>query len=107
MAPGHRVDVGDLPAEVREPPGRGAHAASAETDWRNTLDHELAQALLRGERGVGERLEREFERTLILRALAHTGGHRMEAAQLLGWGRNTLTRKIQDLGLDPELRRSS
>ncbi|HET7097199.1 MAG TPA: nitrogen regulation protein NR(I) [Casimicrobiaceae bacterium] len=105
MAPGHRVDVGDLPAEVREP-GRAAQPMTAEVDWRDTLDHELAQALGRGERGVGDRLEREFERTLILRALAHTGGHRMEAAQLLGWGRNTLTRKIQELGLDPELRTS-
>ena len=34
-----------------------------------------------------------------LRALAHTGGHRMEAAVWLGWGRNTLTRKIQELGI--------
>ena len=107
MAPGHRVDVGDLPAEVREPPGHGTPLATAEADWRNTLDHELAQALVRGERGVGDRLEREFERTLILRALAHTGGHRMEAAQLLGWGRNTLTRKIQELGLDQELRKGA
>ena len=36
-------------------------------------------------------------------ALAHTGGHRMEAAQRLGWGRNTLTRKIQELGLEAEI----
>ena len=63
--------------------------------------------MARGERGVGDRLEREFERTLILRALAHTGGHRMEAAQWLGWGRNTLTRKIQELGLDAELRKGA
>jgi two-component system nitrogen regulation response regulator GlnG len=49
---------------------------------------------------VADRLEKEFERTLIVRALAHTGGHRMEAAQWLGWGRNTLTRKIQELKLD-------
>ena len=99
MAPGHRVDLVDLPAEVREPAAHDAEAASAEVDWRHTLDHELAQSLSRGERGVGDRLERDFEKTLILRALAHTGGHRMEAAQLLGWGRNTLTRKIQELGI--------
>ena len=49
--------------------------------------------------------QRIFEKTLILRALAHTGGHRTEAAQWLGWGRNTLTRKIQELGLEPELRK--
>jgi two-component system nitrogen regulation response regulator GlnG len=107
MAPGQRIDVGDLPAEVREPAGGGVEAGIGDADWRNTLDRELAQALARGERGVGDRLEREFERTLILRALAHTGGHRMEAAQWLGWGRNTLTRKIQDLGLEPELRKGA
>ena len=43
-----------------------------------------------------------FEKALIMRALAHTGGRRIEAAQLLGLGRNTLTRKIQELGLDTD-----
>ena len=104
MAPGQRIEVADLPAEVREP-AAGAAAEAGGPDWRGALDRELAQALARGEHGVGDRLEREFERTLILRALAHTGGHRMEAAQWLGWGRNTLTRKIQELGLEPDLRR--
>jgi two-component system nitrogen regulation response regulator GlnG len=45
-------------------------------------------------------LTQEFEATLIRRALAATGGRRIEAAQLLGIGRNTITRKIQELGLD-------
>ena len=99
MAPGQRVEIPDLPPEVREAPV--ADAASGEPDWHAALDRELAQALARGEKDVGGRLEREFERTLILRALTHTGGHRMEAAQRLGWGRNTLTRRIQELKLDP------
>jgi two-component system nitrogen regulation response regulator GlnG len=99
MAPGQNIDVADLPPEVRGAPGSGA--ADAETSWQQALDRELALALSRGERAVGDRLEKEFERTLILRALAHTGGHRMEAAQWLGWGRNTLTRKIQELKLEP------
>jgi two-component system nitrogen regulation response regulator GlnG len=99
MAPGARIDVGDLPPELR-----ASMEASSEADgnWQQALDLALAQALARGERAVGERLEREFEKTLILRALQHTGGHRMEAAQWLGWGRNTLTRKIQELKLDPK-----
>jgi len=100
MAPGQRIDVPDLPPEVRATPG--AEGGASESNWQQALDRELAQALARGERAVGERLEKEFERTLILRALAHTGGHRMEAAQWLGWGRNTLTRKIQELKLDPD-----
>ena len=65
----------------------------------------MTQALARGEQGVGDRLLREFKRTLILRSLVHTGGHRLEAAQRLGWGRNTLTRKIHELGLERELRK--
>ena len=96
MGPGQRIEAADLPSELRT----GGRAADEESNWQQALDRELASALARGERAVGDRLEKEFERTLILRALAHTAGHRMEAAQWLGWGRNTLTRKIQELKLD-------
>jgi two-component system nitrogen regulation response regulator GlnG len=106
MAPGQRIDVADLPAELREVPAAPAGADAGRDDWRTALDRELTAALARGEQGVGDRLLREFKRTLILRSLSHTGGHRIEAAQRLGWGRNTLTRKIQELGLEPELRKS-
>jgi len=99
MAPSARIDVGDLPVELRSAQEEGTQA---ESNWQQVLDRALAQALARGERAVGARLEKEFEKTLILRALQHTGGHRMEAAQWLGWGRNTLTRKIQELKLDPD-----
>jgi two-component system nitrogen regulation response regulator GlnG len=104
MAPGQHIEVADLPPEVRQSPA--AASGLAESDWRHALDRELSQALARGERNVGDRLEHEFEKTLIRRALAHTGGHRMEAAAWLGWGRNTLTRKIQELGMDAELRKT-
>ena len=50
--------------------------------------------------GIIDELTNQFERALIQKALAHTGGRRIEAATLLGWGRNTLTRKIQELGMD-------
>jgi two-component system nitrogen regulation response regulator GlnG len=102
MGPGQRIEVADLPPEVREISGA---SGVVDAGWQHALDRELAQALVRGERNVGDRLEREFEKTLIRRALAHTGGHRMEAAAWLGWGRNTLTRKIQELGLETELRK--
>jgi two-component system nitrogen regulation response regulator GlnG len=49
-----------------------------------------------------DELARRFEKALIVRALAHTGGRRIEASQLLGLGRNTLTRKIQELGIDAD-----
>ncbi len=103
MAPGQRVDVADLPPEVLDAPADAG--APGDIGWQQSLDRELAQALARGERNVGDRLEQEFEKTLIRRALMHTGGHRMEAAAWLGWGRNTLTRKIQELGLEPELKK--
>jgi two-component system, NtrC family, nitrogen regulation response regulator GlnG len=103
MAPGQRIDMADLPPELRAT--QVDEAGDDETGWHAALDAELAHALSRGERAVGDRLQHEFERTLIRRALAHTGGHRMEAAAWLGWGRNTLTRKIQELGLEQELRK--
>jgi two-component system nitrogen regulation response regulator GlnG len=105
MAPGQRVEVADLPPEVRAT--GGAERTDEDGGWLAALDRELAQALTRGEPAIGDRLEQEFERTLIRRALAHTGGHRMEAARRLGWGRNTLTRKIQELGMEAELRKGA
>ena len=95
MAPGQNVEVADLPSELKSEPG-----LEAQTDWRSALDSLAAQSLSRGERGIMEALTQDFERTLILRALQHTGGRRIEAAQLLGLGRNTLTRKIQELGIE-------
>jgi two-component system nitrogen regulation response regulator GlnG len=56
--------------------------------------------LARGELAIMENLATRFEKTLISRALAHTGGRRIEAANLLGIGRNTITRKIAELGLE-------
>ena len=95
MAPGVNVDVADLPAEIRERAGR-----SNNENWINALEREAESALKRGERRIMDDMTRSFEKALILKALAHTGGRRIEAANLLGLGRNTLTRKIQELGLD-------
>ncbi|HEX4780866.1 MAG TPA: nitrogen regulation protein NR(I), partial [Usitatibacter sp.] len=96
MAPGQVVDVKDLPPEVRTDPS----AAAAETDWRRMLEREVASRLTRGESGISAALTREFETALIVKALQHTGGRRIEAAGLLGIGRNTLTRKVQELKID-------
>jgi two-component system nitrogen regulation response regulator GlnG len=64
------------------------------------LAQHAALALQRGDERIMETLTAQFERTLISQALHHTGGRRIEAATLLGIGRNTLTRKVQELGLD-------
>jgi len=98
MAPGQVVDVKDLPPEVRG--DAQSSAASSESDWRRALEREVTARLARGESGVADPLTRDFETALIVKALAHTGGRRIEAATLLGIGRNTLTRKIQELKID-------
>ena len=98
MAPGQTVEIADLPPDLRSAQTPGGSGASAD-DWLTQLDRHADESLLRGERGIIDRLSRDFERTLILRALQHTGGRRVEAAQLLGLGRNTLTRKVQELGI--------
>ncbi len=98
MAPGVIVDVKGLPPEL--------HDEDKETrwdDWIKALERETESRLKRGESAILDDLNRKFERALILRALAHTGGRRIEASQLLGMGRNTLTRKIQELGLEEDV----
>ncbi|PZP58988.1 MAG: nitrogen regulation protein NR(I) [Azospira oryzae] len=95
MAPGQNVDVADLPPEFRR-----ESAPSREASWIAALESEVENALNRGQSGLMDDFGRQFEKALILKALQHTGGRRIEAAHLLGLGRNTLTRKIHELGLD-------
>ena len=96
MAPGQVIDLADLPAEFRDQPA----LLATEADWLAALEGEVERRLARGETGILDALERQFERSLIVKALARTGGRRIEAATLLGMGRNTITRKIQDLGIE-------
>jgi two-component system nitrogen regulation response regulator GlnG len=102
MAPAQAVDLGDLPPELR-----AADAAGGEAQWTAALRHAAELALARGESQIMDALTREFERTLIAKALEHTGGRRIEAATLLGIGRNTITRKIAELGIEEKTARSA
>ncbi|HSN38645.1 MAG TPA: nitrogen regulation protein NR(I) [Burkholderiales bacterium] len=95
MAPSVSIEIKDLPPEFRV-----SAAAPAAQDWVSALEREAEALLNRGESGIMDELARRFEKALIVKALAHTGGRRIEASQLLGLGRNTLTRKIQELGID-------
>ncbi len=70
------------------------------TDWESALQAEALTLLASGRTDVWEELSRRFESRLILSALSNTRGRRIEAAQKLGIGRNTITRKIQELGLE-------
>jgi two-component system nitrogen regulation response regulator GlnG len=96
MAPGKNVGLADLPPELKESSAKTASANS----WQDALSQEVADALNRGETGILEATTKDFERVMIVKALQHTDGRRIEAATLLGMGRNTLTRKIQVLGID-------
>jgi two-component system nitrogen regulation response regulator GlnG len=96
MAPGQNVDVADLPPELKEESAKPASGGS----WQESLAKEVMDALNRGETNILDTKTKEFERTMITKALQHTDGRRIEAANQLGMGRNTLTRKIQELGID-------
>jgi len=69
-------------------------------NWERDLAVDAASLLASGRTDVWDTLTRRFESRLILAALAATRGRRIEAAQRLGIGRNTITRKIQELGLE-------
>jgi two-component system nitrogen regulation response regulator GlnG len=74
--------------------------AAADTSWEQSLEREALQLLGEGRNDVWDVLSRRFESRLILTALSTTRGRRIEAAQRLGIGRNTITRKIQELGIE-------
>ncbi|WP_085316269.1 nitrogen regulation protein NR(I) [Derxia lacustris] len=127
MAPGQVIEVKDLPPEVRDilgaapasaeslpaPIEANGFAAAAPTvasapaavapdveDWVRSLEREAARLLAARSPEVMEQLTRKFEAAVIRTALHFTHGRRIEAAQKLGIGRNTITRKVQDLGLE-------
>ncbi len=95
MAPAAQIEIDDLPPEIRN-----EAAPAADQDWIAALEREAGARLARGEKRIMEELTNQFEKALILKALAQTGGRRIEASILLGIGRNTLTRKVQELGID-------
>lgn len=130
MAPSQVVQVNDLPADLRQvemhgtqqveesiqPTRINAADASSEqeqlalngsTRWQDLLRQEVARALSTAEspdapEGRMNQWSREFEAAVLGIALKHTRGRRMEAAQLLGIGRNTMTRKIAELRLEDD-----
>jgi len=95
MAPGLNVDISDLPKEVFAPTIEDDSA-----NWQMGLSKVVRQQLNLGKDGILNDLAPVFEKVLLDEALKHTGGHRQNAAKRLGWGRNTLTRKLKELGID-------
>ncbi len=100
MASGREIHPDDLPPELRE----ATSQAPSGDDWQQALRAWARAELAAGRRDLLEEALPAFETVMIHVALEQTGGRRQEAARLLGWGRNTLTRKIKELGLEEDLK---
>ena len=96
MSPGQEVHMEDLPPELKVT----SEEHSDDRDWLTPLRRWAEQRLNLGDSAILEEAVPQFERLMIEVALKKSGGHRQEAAQLLGWGRNTITRKIKELEMD-------
>lgn len=96
MASGREVHIDDLPPELHVQ----SLSSEAPQDWQKALRLWADQALATGQREILSEAVPAFERALIEIALKHTAGRKRDAAELLGWGRNTLTRKLKELGMN-------
>ena len=92
MAAGRDVAMDDLPPELFD-----VQKTVSSGDWRTLLGQEIQQRLEAGESRILDELVPEFERLALETALQKTAGRKKDAAELLGWGRNTLTRKLKEI----------
>ncbi len=97
-APGREIKAEDIPTDL----GGAPSPAKLQDEWTRQLTSWAEKRLAAGETPLLDDAMPEFERTLIRAALRKAEGGRQEAARLLGWGRNTLTRKLKELAMDDE-----
>ena len=98
MASGREIHMEDLPPELKPD-----QANQTTSDWETALQRWADQRLASGATKLLDTALPNFERIVIKSALMHSGGRRQDAAKLLGWGRNTLTRKIKELDMENEI----
>ena len=96
MAPGQNIDITDLPPELKN---NDAYK-EVSTSWKDALKQEVQLALNKNQKDILTDLNQTFEKILIEEALHFTKGRRIEAAEMLGLGRNTLTRKVKELNIE-------
>lgn len=96
MASGQEVVMDDLPSELREDEHQSVDFPS---NWEKSLEQFADHQLNKGAKNLLSDLNPVFEAILLKAALRKTGGRKVEAAELLGWGRNTLTRKLKELNV--------
>ncbi len=99
MASSREVHMEDVPPELKSKQSQ----SSVTGDWEVSLKRWAEQRLAGGDDNLLNDALPAFESVMIKAALNHSGGRRQDAAKLLGWGRNTLTRKIQELALENEV----
>ena len=96
MASGQEILVEDLPSELTE---KTAQISSQASSWQAALSDWMDQELAQGSSAILDTAMPEFEKIMLERALLFTQGHKQDAAKKLGWGRNTLTRKLKELDI--------
>jgi two-component system nitrogen regulation response regulator GlnG len=98
MASGKEILLDDLPSELSD---KKVHTITSTEDvsWTINLQHWVDEQLAQGNSNIIDQALPEFEKILLERALHFTQGRKQEAAKKLGWGRNTLTRKLKELGV--------
>ena len=99
MAPGKIVSLDDLPIDLKSDENHSVTALNPDSDWQTLLQDWANNYLQSGGSALHATAEPLFEKVLIEAAMKHSLNHRQKAAKLLGWGRNTLTRKAQSLDL--------
>jgi len=97
MTSGQTVHLSDLPTELLS--DESSRSTETGSDWKKLLAGTVQRQLLSGEIEIASAVISEVEQILIKAALQKTNGRKNDAAKLLGWGRNTLTRKIKELNL--------
>jgi two-component system nitrogen regulation response regulator GlnG len=95
MAPGQNIDIKDLPPELKN----NDMYREVSMNWKDALKQEVQLALNKNQKDILTNLNETFEKILIEEALSFTKGRRIEAAEILGLGRNTLTRKVKELNI--------
>ena len=98
LAPGQVISVTDLPAGMAAE--LDADAGPSASGWQLLLEETVQHKLTLGQNAILAEVGPQFERVLLRTALAFTRGRKQEAARRLGWGRNTLTRKLKELEID-------
>jgi len=94
MSPGNKIMVSDLPSELKDEP---LNLTNNSNEWQENLARDLSRQLLDGKSDLYSFFINQFEKIIIEKTLTHTKNRKLDAASILGIGRNTVTRKIKEL----------